>query len=441
MISRRTVFPVQVLGTALALSILSPHAIRAQSPEPGWTVKVLATNVSTLSGGEALALDPATGDLFVKSLQDPLGSPVQLVKVSPTGDVAILATFQRPVQNSDYSGIAIDPLLGGIILTDEEFARSGTTIGRYDLYGWTLRTLFSIPWTTNPFSNGTGQQQYAPVPERPDTLYFWDSTRAAVYDLSRSTGSLRELLHLDTHTPDGLHRTASRNDVVIDRRSGMLLLTDGSSNTILEIDPQETAPVATTLFSDLPSRPSAIALNHVRDEIFVVIGRDALFVGPRAGGSLTPVATGFSLLGDITVSNVTAGCGLPVYAVDKSLDTVYVIARSGMDGPVDIRPSSQPNVINPDSRGVVPVALFGCQSFDVALIDPRTLRFGPGKASPWHRSGGHIEHVNADEHLDLLLHFRIRDAQISARNAAACVFGETYDGIPFVGCDAVQTTP
>jgi DNA-binding beta-propeller fold protein YncE len=299
--------------------LLAPGNVEAQIAAPGWMIDVHATNVSTLSGGEALAADPVTGNLVVKSLQDPAGSPVQLAEVTPSGAVTILATYG--LRNADISGIAIDPLTGGVIVADEA---SGGRIALVDRSTLAVSTLFDIPWMMNPFSNGTGQQQYAVDPANPNVLYFWDSTVSKLFRLDRTTGSLLEILALDQGTPAGQHIATYTNDVVLDPETGTLLVTDGSSNSVLEVDPSTSPPTVTTLFSGFISRPISIALNPSTDEVFVS-DTTSIFVGSRTGGSLSLVATGFTFLADIVVGPATSGTGLALFAMDKALDTVYEI--------------------------------------------------------------------------------------------------------------------
>lgn len=108
---------------------------------------------------------------------------------------------------------------------------------------------------------------------------------------------------------------------------------------------------------------------------------------------------------------------------------------------IDIKPGSFPNPINPASKGVIPVAILGTDSFDVADVNAETLMFGPNGAVPAHKVQAHFEDVNGDSKLDLVSHYRTRDTGIASGDMNACVSGETYADIPFQGCDAILTVP
>jgi hypothetical protein len=70
--------------------------------------------------------------------------------------------------------------------------------------------------------------------------------------------------------------------------------------------------------------------------------------------------------------------------------------------------------------------------------DSNTIRFGPKGAQEVHNKG-HIEDVNHDGEPDLLLHFQTQATGITCGDTSASLTGETFDGDPIQGSDAIQT--
>jgi len=149
---------------------------------------------------------------------------------------------------------------------------------------------------------------------------------------------------------------------------------------------------------------------------------------------LTPELQAVSVAGSGIREVVVSGPG--VFVLD---DLAFVETAIEVD--VDIRPRNHRNRIRPTSRGLIPVAILGSESFDVADADVATLAFGPSGASRAHSRGPHFRDVNRDGWTDLLAHFRSNETGIEFGQMEACIRGATLDGTPFEGCDAIRTVP
>ena len=113
---------------------------------------------------------------------------------------------------------------------------------------------------------------------------------------------------------------------------------------------------------------------------------------------------------------------------------------------IDIKPGSDPNSINLNGNGVVPVGVFGSATFDVNDIDVSTVLFGISGDNTSAVHSGHIEYLNGDSYDDMVLHFREGELGIpldTADNAILDLFltGKLNDGRSFEGKDEVRITP
>ena len=141
---------------------------------------------------------------------------------------------------------------------------------------------------------------------------------------------------------------------------------------------------------------------------------------------------------------ILAVVGLAV--IVASLMAIASVQATVISFEVDIKPNNVVNSINPGSGGLIPVAILGSETFDVAGVNVGSLAFGvpfgvpPCCPGPAH--GGHLEDVNLDGFTDLVLHFPTQETGISAGDTEACLTGALLDGYLFEeGCDMIRTVP
>jgi hypothetical protein len=113
---------------------------------------------------------------------------------------------------------------------------------------------------------------------------------------------------------------------------------------------------------------------------------------------------------------------------------------------IDIKPGSGVNPVNLKSKGVIPVAIITTPDFDAASVDVDSVCFGDAGDFSQHacdeaHGQGHLEDVDGDADLDLVLHFRTQDTGIDAGDTEACLTASTIFGESIFDCDAITTVP
>ena len=76
-------------------------------------------------------------------------------------------------------------------------------------------------------------------------------------------------------------------------------------------------------------------------------------------------------------------------------------------------------------------------NFDATQVDFSSAVYGPGKAPAVH--DGHVENVNDDDFVDMVLHFNTQDTGIDCGYSEARLSGETFGGEAFTGTNSVKT--
>jgi hypothetical protein len=93
---------------------------------------------------------------------------------------------------------------------------------------------------------------------------------------------------------------------------------------------------------------------------------------------------------------------------------------------------------------VIPVAILSTASFDATTVDPASVCFGGAEDASQRdcseaHGRGHLEDVNGDGRLDVLLYFETQQTGIDPGDTQACLSGKTFAGVDIEGCDAITT--
>ena len=129
-----------------------------------------------------------------------------------------------------------------------------------------------------------------------------------------------------------------------------------------------------------------------------------------------------------------------VYGYTDSTQTLTEIVETVA---IDIKPGSDPNCININGHGVIPVAVLGSEDFDVSQIDPASLSFGGLEVRVRGNKGPlcSVEYSNDDMDLDLVCHFEDDPTNWEVGNGEATLTGNLIDGTPFEGIDSICIVP
>ncbi len=136
------------------------------------------------------------------------------------------------------------------------------------------------------------------------------------------------------------------------------------------------------------------------------------------------------------VSWIVQEMPLPLPDYEGARDAL--VALPAIEIEIDIKPGSWPNSINLRQLGVIAVAVLTTDEFDATVLQTRRGRFGPAGATIVHNSA-HIEDVDLDGDLDLVMHFETGDTGIECGDESADLRTVNEIGQALVGTDAVRT--
>lgn len=117
---------------------------------------------------------------------------------------------------------------------------------------------------------------------------------------------------------------------------------------------------------------------------------------------------------------------------------------------IDIKPGSDPNSINSDGKGVIPVAILTTSvadgddtDFDALTVDPYTLELDGMDVAVRGKDKimCHVEDVDSDGDDDLVCQFEDEDSFLDEGSGIATVTGETFGGDPIEGSDSINIVP
>lgn len=110
---------------------------------------------------------------------------------------------------------------------------------------------------------------------------------------------------------------------------------------------------------------------------------------------------------------------------------------------IDIKPGSYPNSINLNSKGTVPVAIFGNSTFDVHKINLTsiTLAGAPIKIKNNGQLMANYEDVNKDGFVDVVIHIITKSLQLMLNDVKAELNGFLFGGKEIKGSDSVKIVP
>ena len=168
----------------------------------------------------------------------------------------------------------------------------------------------------------------------------------------------------------------------------------------------------------------------------------------RLSSNAFPVVASFGWLVDRVTFTATGGysdgIGEVLYSGWHQPHVVFNSLRVSFDTtlqvPVDVRPGSPVNPINPRSEGEVVIAVLGSRLLDAQNVDPQSIRVGRN-ASTIITDSAEMRDINNDGQDDLVFHVRTATLGVLLDDRELCLTGSSYQQRAFSGCDVITVVP
>ena len=233
-----------------------------------------------------------------------------------------------------------------------------------------------------------------------------------------------------------------------------ILYVVGGLGTGRELDAYDPKSNTWSIKAPMPTSRAYLSVGVVDGRLYAVGGGTGPFhnevlstvevYDPRndSWSAALPMPTARKELGVAVVDDV-------LYAFGGESPSGYLGANEGFDPflriTIDIKPGDPDNTINLKSRGTLPVAILGSATFDPVTVDPATVTLAGAPAATRPNGVPMIPHggtdFDGDGYLDLLLHFRTQDLQLTRASTEAVLYGQTFSGQRIRGADAVRIVP
>jgi hypothetical protein len=321
-------------------------------------------------------------------------------------------------------------LMGALIVALGCVGNARAASGVYDAFT-------DFTWTQNPAPGSPWSYGTKMVLTDPPTLY----TEAGCLDY------YPEVCGWVPYTPPNVIKNTSGQTVYLD---GGLTVVPGAE--YLNVHPgaggvftvvRWTAPTAETY--DIKAAFMSAVLEArgwpTTTDVHVVLNGTAIFSGEVSAfyenGPQAEFATSVKLQQGDTVDFAVGAGAYGDYSGDGSLLKAAITATA-LRVPIDIKPHSRPNSINPYEGGVIKVAVLSTTTVKAADILIMTIRFGVtgSEAAP---VATRLQDINGDGRLDLVSLFNVPETGIQCGDVRAILTGQVTSGRDIRGSDSIET--